>query len=671
MLNFHILKIAINEQLNKMLEFDLFETDIDKDILWNTYLDSFPPGTNEIFKERREYDCQCCKSFIKTIGNVIIIKNNQFISIWDIKIGGQFQPVVDALSKLVKSTKIKDIFYHFQKKIGQDFNEGISTTNKKIKWEHFYIDLPNKFVLKDKGSKLNEIKTTKELFKRGLDDITYNAINTVIELIEQKSIYRGNEFKLQIEQLLNYKKQYELIGIDEKKKDTFCWDLSSKLGMLLRIQNTIIGTLLVDISNKVLLNDAVKMFENKIAPQNYKRPSAIVTKSMIIKAQEKIIKLGFEDSLLRRFATIDDITINNILFADRSTKQSIGIFDTIIKDAPINIKKFNKIENVSIKTFITDILPKADNIKLMVKNQHKSNFMSLIAPQIKNTKNMFKWDNNFSWTYTGEVTDSIKKQVKKLGGNINGILRFSIQWNDGDNNQNDFDAHSYEPNNNLISFPKKAKVQSSSGMLDVDIITPGNKIAVENIIYTDLQRMPIGIYKFITHNYSHNGGKTGFKAEIEFDNKIISYEYNKELRQGEKVTVAEIELTKDKKFKIINSLKTNSSSKNIWNINTNIFQKVTMIMNSPNYWNENKIGNKHYFFILENCLNPNEGRGFYNEFLNNELTEHRKTMELIGSKMKTIKSNNQLSGVGFSSTKENNILCKVTGSFTRTIKINF
>lgn len=32
----------------------LFEVNVDKDLFWNLYLDSFPAGTNEIFRERRE-----------------------------------------------------------------------------------------------------------------------------------------------------------------------------------------------------------------------------------------------------------------------------------------------------------------------------------------------------------------------------------------------------------------------------------------------------------------------------------------------------------------------------------------------------------------------------------------------------------------------------------------
>lgn len=117
---------------------------------------------------------------------------------------------------------------------------------------------------------------------------------------------------------------------------------------------------------------------------------------------------------------------------------------------------------------------------------------------------------------------------------------------------------------------------------------------------------------------------------------------------------------------------TSNSSIGIWNIDTNKFHKVNvMMMMSPNYWDEQGIGNKHYFFMLDDCKNPEPVRGFFNEYLNSELTPHRKVFEVLADKMKTPYQEHQLSGLGFSSTMRNSVIVKVDGTFSRTLKVNF
>ena len=94
-------------------------------------------------------------------------------------------------------------------------------------------------------------------------------------------------------------------------------------------------------------------------------------------------------------------------------------------------------------------------------------------------------------------------------------------------------------------------------------------------------------------------------------------------------------------------------------------------MMSPNYWDGRGIGNKHFFFMLEGCRNEGKARGFFNEFLKSDLDQHRKVMEMVGNKLKTEESDRQLSGLGFSSTQRNSVLCRVQGSFNRIIRIKF
>ena len=61
-----------------------------------------------------------------------------------------------------------------------------------------------------------------------------------------------------------------------------------------------------------------------MAPSNYKRPKAIATKAMIEKAEQHIMELGLSESLARRHALTSDLTINNVLFANRKAKDLMG-----------------------------------------------------------------------------------------------------------------------------------------------------------------------------------------------------------------------------------------------------------------------------------------------------------------------------------------------------------
>lgn len=678
-LDFSELKVAVHKQFLSMMSNDnpsynlLFRTDIDKDKMWELYLESFPEGTNPIFRERTEHDCQCCRQFIKAVGNVVQIKDLKLISIWDIEIGGQYQPVVDALSKYAKSKAIKDVFRYRENNVGTDFNYE-RNGNENIKWKHFHYILPNAYVDKDPGSYLSEVRSTKEVFQRSLCDITLDAANTVLELIEQNSIYRGEEHKGIVKLFLKHKVAYEefnQLTKHQKKRDRYCWTNSMSIGPAAKIRNTAIGTLLIDISEGKELDQAVKSFENMVAPANYKRPTALITKSMIDNAQKKVKELGIEESLQRRYAVTEDITINNVLFANRETKQKMNVFDELKDKVTDKIPDLNKVEEVNIKEFIKNILPKSDSIELLFENRHNNNLVSLIAPTIKESPRIFKWDNNFSWSYAGEVADSIKERVKKAGGSVTGDLRCSLSWF----NYDDLDLHLLEPTGGSHIYFENPNSRGTNGKLDVDMnagITGTTRSAVENITYSNKNRMLEGNYKLYVNNFSKRESvDVGFDIEIEFNDIIYSFHYDKTVGNKRNVTVAEFNYSHKDGIEIIKSLPSVQASKEIWSTNTQKFQKVSMIMHSPNHWDGHKTGNKHWFFILDKCKNDKPARGFFNEFLKEDLREHRKVFEVLGSKMKTEASDTQLSGLGFSSTQKNNIYCRIAGSFSRIIKIIF
>ncbi len=666
---FNQFKNAMQAQFTMMSTGSLFVVDLERDSLYETYLDSFPLGTNEIFRERTEHDCSCCKGFIRNHGHVVSIVSGSLVSIWDVAgVSETYQIVADAMSQLVKSRAIRDVYLSDSIKIGTDKNNELLVSGGTLEWSHFYHELPSQFVAPKStiATTLGDRRTNKEVFFRGLFEISLDAAETVLELIEQNSIYRGAEHKSTVELFLKHKIIFN--QIESKFYDNYCWFHSVHLRSASRIRNTVIGTLLTDISDGVPLDKAVKSFEDKVAPTNYKRPTALITQGMIDNAQETVQKLGIADSLQRRFAVAEDLTINNVLFADRSVKQSMNVFDEISNEIATDVKKFNKVDEVDIETFIKEILPKADSVSIMLENKHVENMMSLIAPEHVEAPSILKWNNNFSWVYAGSTTDSIKERVKNAGGSVDGVLRCSLSWF----NKDDLDIHVIEPNGNRIFFSSPSS--PSSGILDVDM-NAGTRIvrdAVENITWSNIDRMMEGTYRVVINQYQKRETiDVGFDAEIEYGGVIHSFHYSQPQKDRDMVEVAKFNFSVENGIEFIESLPSTMAAKEVWGLNTQTFHKVTMVMNSPNHWDGESTGNKHYFFILEDCNSGESARGFFNEYLSSELTEHRKVFEVLGSKMKVERSDKQLSGLGFSSTQKNQIVVNVTGAFNRTIKINF
>lgn len=655
----------------------LYIADVEKDKLWETYLESFPKGMNEIFRERREHDCGCCKGFIRSFGNVVAIKENKVTTIWDFQ-AGEYQPVVDALSVLVKSAPVKDVFMTRESGLGADKNYEQREDGTVHTWEHFRIDLPTRFVVPrsstSDASLMAAFRDVKNVFKRSLEEISKDAIETILDLIAQNSLYKGEEWQGALSKFLSLHTEYHSLPAEER--DCYCWSKSVEVGGAIgKIRNHSIGVLLTDISEGMELDQAVRRYEAIVAPTNYKRPKAIFTKRMVEQAQQTLAELGLLSSLDRRFACIEDITVNNILFANRDTLKQMGgdVFAEMKREVGINPKQFGKVEEVGIEHFLEHILPRTTYIEAFLENRHSPNLVSVIAPVHGNSKTLFKWDNGFSWAYNGNITDSMKERVKAAGGNVEGVLRFSLQWNEEGDNRNDFDAHCIEPGGNHIFYLNKRVKHPSTGMLDTDIIRPDkDQVAVENIIWVDLNKMPEGDYRLFVHCFSHRGGRSGFRSEVEFDGQIHFFDYPKDLRQDEEVTVAKVYFGRKEGFRIVESLSSSVSSKKIWGLDTNQFHPVSVCMLSPNYWDaQTGIGHKHYFFILKGGLNDTHPNGFFNEFLREDLMQHRRVFEALGSKMRVESSTDQLSGLGFSSTKRNSLICKLQGHVERTVKIMF
>lgn len=668
------------EEMTKDAE-HLFVVQCDKDEMWQTYLNSYPEGSNPIFRQRTEHDCSCCRGFIKNIGNVVAIKDGKVESIWDFECNDPvYGVVIKAMSDFVHRHNVEDVYLSTFRKIGCHHNFEEMENVGAHRWDHFYLELDSRFICNssDKGTITSEYHSGKDVLLRALKEITMDAVDTVLELIATNTLYKGDEYKHMVTVFKNLKVAFDKLTSD-KARNLFAWENSVKVGNVVsRIRNHAIGTLLVDISNGRDLDSAVRAYEVITAPANYKRSKPIYTQKMLDDARKTIESLGYADSLPRRYATLDDITINDILFVNRDSAERVkgatSVFDELAKTTKTAAKKFDRVEEITAETFVNDVLPTATSVEVYLENKHTQNFVSLIAPVNSDAKSMFKWGNNYSWAYTGNMTDSMKERVKSFGGKVDGDLRFTIQWNEDGHDNCDLDAHCKEADGFEIFFgsAKKPSRSKTLGQLDVDIIRPDGKVAVENITWDSRRTMKPGDYTFFVHVYS-GSARNGFRAEIEFDGTIYSFDYSKSMRNDERVIVAKVHLDTNGNFTIKPALPDSMSTKTVWNVATNGFVPVSVICYSPNYWEtvENKNGHKHLFFMLKDCKNDENPSGMFNEFLVQELYDHRKVMEALGGKLRVEDSDDQLSGIGFALDKRAELVVKVKGATERTLKIKF
>ena len=219
-MNFKLFKAAVAKQFAMMMKHDLYVVQVEGDALWDTYLASFPEGTNPIFRERTEHDCSCCKNFIRAVGKVVAIIDGEMVSIWDAVVGDvNYQVVADALSKLVKSKPIDNLFFHFEAHAGVDKNFEQMVDSIKT-WEHFHVDIPAQFVNSDPGVKLSEAQASHDVLKRGLNELTLESLDTILELTNQNSLYRCEEHRAAVEAFRKVLTEYQDASGD---KDLFVW----------------------------------------------------------------------------------------------------------------------------------------------------------------------------------------------------------------------------------------------------------------------------------------------------------------------------------------------------------------------------------------------------------------------------------------------------------------
>ena len=92
----------------------------------------------------------------------------------------------------------------------------------------------------------------------------------------------------------------------------------------------------------------------------------------------------------------------------------------VVRILPGNEPMIDNVEEVSIDKFMKDILPSCSSVEVFLTNNQQGNLVSLTTANNVDSKPIFKWNNNYSWTFNGNLAgkSQIKKAVLSVPANI-------------------------------------------------------------------------------------------------------------------------------------------------------------------------------------------------------------------------------------------------------------
>ena len=722
-MEFNQFNTQIQKQFDRMCESGkLFRSSVSGSKVWETYLSSFAPENNSKFRDPQssEHNCNCCHNFIRRYGNIVAIIDNKLESIFNnIDNVDEYTDSSKACAILLSSNPIKDVFFETYLELDKNLNYekvsksqttfklgvvsnhkqytqeevdkfGVVNTAKVYTFEHFNINLPSKFVSQTSQS-IEQImalyRDKFSVFKRAIEEIPLDTLILVKDLINQGSLLDGQSHLHAVNNMIQHHQLFKMY--DHLITDLDFWNISYTLTETeAKFKNHLIGVLCTELAEGKELNDACKAWNIRVDPINYNKAKAPITEAQKKLAQQFVIDNGYLESFNRRLATIDDIKASEILHknVDNTKAKAITIFDSVKTSGTGRYKRseFDKIETISIDKFMSDILPSTTNIELLLENKFEGNLVNLTTIVDSEAKQIFKWDNPFSYTFNGNLAgkSQLAQMVESKGGRVDGAFRFTHSWNNLEPNQSLMDLHVFMPGCEIpISGHHGPNVTGrrvgwnnrtdklSGGIQDVDYTSaaPTGYIPVENITFPDINKMPDGVYTCAINNWSfrQTGGKG--EAEIAFNGELFQYTYPS-TKLNDWVIIAKVTLNKGV-FTIEHHLPETTSSRKLWNLDTNEFHKVNLVSTTPNHWGDNNVGNKHYLFMLQDCKNSNQVRGFHNEHLISDLLQHRKVLDVLGNSAMIEPTNNQLAGVGFNATVKEEFILRLSGSHKRVIKV--
>lgn len=361
----------------------LFTTDASG--LYDLFLENLPE------EARQHYNCHACRHFVNRFGGLAVIDRDtgtQTPIMWDFDVPEFFYNAVSMLWKTVKKAKVNGTFVTSEQILG---------CPKTGCWEHMSAKMPSYAVysspLHTAWQMRAEDAEEHKMLCMALTKYTKDSVREALNILRSDVLYRGHELLGRVEWLYNL---YERINQPGVNKRNLLWFASAHAPAgFCHISSGMVGTLLDDIQDGLPLEDVKRRFAEKMNPTQYRRPQAKPAAGNVVQAEKIVERLGIKNSLLRRFARLDEIQAIWKPTPKTENKSASGVFAGVetkeSKSNRANISGRIPIVTMTWEKFSRTVLPTAKKIEFSTEDSENL-YSAIVTTQDESAPPIIQWD---------------------------------------------------------------------------------------------------------------------------------------------------------------------------------------------------------------------------------------------------------------------------------------
>lgn len=272
----------------------LFTTDAAD--LFEAFLSGLPA------RDRKHYDCHCCRRFVERYGGLVTLTPEGFISsaLWRTDVPAYFAWSVALMLGRVETAKVTGVFVNDAAVWGTPVT-GIWTHLSGTPTLPVHVD-----AIKSAGQLTAEKLQDFITLKRGLSDYSVDVVREAVRVLSADALDRSEKTLGVAKWLLALHESLTLLK--GHRRDNVIWRaVATAPAGWCHVRSTMISTLMDDIKAGLGFDIVSRRWGQKMHPLQYQRPTAPPAAGTVKQANEVLTKLEAAGAMARRFARLEEV----------------------------------------------------------------------------------------------------------------------------------------------------------------------------------------------------------------------------------------------------------------------------------------------------------------------------------------------------------------------------